>query len=90
VQPTFGNGNPTSSWEHPALFQATKPDTSEVQWDLNLRFQCRRDRRELFESVFKILDDFLRQYLRVRESAAVLNAIILDPENIQAQFVTLE
>lgn len=45
---------------------------------------------KLIQGIFKVLNDLLRQYVGVRESAAVLDAVILDPDDVQAHFVVLE
>src|SRR2546423_1908131 len=54
-----------------------------------LRFQCAGNGRELLEGIFEVVNDLLRQQIRVGQRAAVFDAFVLDPEQIEAQLVSL-
>jgi len=47
----------------------------------------RGDFTELFEGGFEVLDDFLDENIRIREVVGFFEALVPEPENVEAGFV---
>ena len=45
------------------------------------------DFTELFEGGFEVLDDFLGENLRIREVVGFFEALVPEPENVEAGFI---
>jgi hypothetical protein len=50
-------------------------------------FQVGRDLRKLIQGGFQVLGDLERDNVRVRQVRRVLQALVLQPENVKARFV---